>query len=511
MFVDSATNTVYKDFGRDKLKGCERAGRVISGWSAFRSLSLLSLFPQPHRGITRRSALAMGSLSASGFLIPRTVEAVESSPSVLSHPPTAKRCISIFLCGGPSQPDLWDLKLDAPSGVRTYFRPISTSVPGLPFGELLPQVAQHADKLAFIRSMTHNNNDHNGAIAHTLMAQLPRILTDFYVSRRDHPGIGGVLQKLLGDRGDLPAWVVLPRPFTTYSPHYKGQSGGFLGPTYDPLMFNKEAKGSLTDAPLKLDSVQLWEDVSGLRLSARRQLLQGVGRALPENATGRFDGFYDKSFQLLSDAATSDVFDLEKEPASLRDRYGRNEYGQSFLMARRLVESGVRFVNVFWTFFDTKGCQFNLWDNHGVPSDVCGIDGQLTGKQQLTHHYCTPSFDRSFSALLEDLDQRGLLDETLVSVAGEFGRTPKINATVGRDHWAHCYTNLLAGGGVRGGAIYGASDAQGAYVKDNPVTPEDFAATILHAFGLSPETAIPDEFGRPVRITTGTPVTTIFG
>jgi hypothetical protein len=194
----------------------------------------------------------------------------------------------------------------------------------------------------------------------------------------------------------------------------------------------------------------------------------------------------------------------------VRDRYGRNEYGQSFLMARRLIESGVRFVNVFWTFFDTKGCQFNLWDNHGVPNDVCGIDGQLTGRQQITHQYCTPSFDRSFSALLEDLEQRGLLDDTLVSVAGEFGRTPKINATNGRDHWAHCYTNLLAGGGVRGGAIYGASDSQGAYVKDNPVTPEDYAATILHAFGFSPETAIPDEFGRPVRISTGNPVTAVF-
>ncbi len=472
---------------------------------------MLSLFPRPNRGITRRSALAMGSLSAGGFLVPRTIQAIDSSQSVLSHAPTASRCISIFLCGGPSQPDLWDLKLEAPSGVRTSFSPISTSVPGLPFGELIPQVAQHADKLALIRSMTHANNDHNGAIAHTLMAQLPGILADFYVSRRDHPGIGGILQKLLGDRGDLPAWIVLPRPFTTSSPPYKGQSGGFLGPTYDPLMFNKAALGSLSDAPLQLDAIQLWEDIPHQRLSARRHLHRSVGCALPETATQQFDRFYEKSFQLLEQTATSSVFDLEQEPADLRDRYGRNEYGQSFLMARRLVESGVRFVNVFWTFFDTKGCQFNLWDNHGVASDVCGIDGQLTGQQQLTHQYCTPSFDRSFSALLEDLDQRGLLEETLVTVAGEFGRTPKINATSGRDHWAHCYTNLLAGGGVRGGAIYGESDAQGAYVKNNPVTPEDFAATILHAFGLSPETSIPDESGRPVRITTGTPVTAIFG
>jgi hypothetical protein len=342
------------------------------------------------------------------------------------------------------------------------------------------------------------------------MGELPRIATDVYASRRDHPGLGGILHKLLGDQGDLPAWVVLPRPFTTGSPNYKGQSGGFLGPSYDPLMFNKEKKGSLTEAPLSLDSVQLLQDVSATRLTSRRQLRQTIGRDLPDSATQRYDGFYEKSFQLLTGAAASDAFNLEHESAKVRDRYGRNEYGQSFLMARRLIESGVRFVNVFWTFFDTKGCQFNLWDNHGVPNDVCGIDGQLTGRQQITHQYCTPSFDRSFSALLEDLEQRGLLDDTLVSVAGEFGRTPKINATNGRDHWAHCYTNLLAGGGVRGGAIYGASDSQGAYVKDNPVTPEDYAATILHAFGFSPETAIPDEFGRPVRISTGNPVTAVF-
>lgn len=469
---------------------------------------MITLFPQPPGCLSRRAVTRISALTATGLMIPRALEATTTAASSTA---TAKRCISIFLCGGPSQPDLWDMKPEAPSGIRSYFSPISTTVPGLPFGELIPQVAQHADKLALIRSMTHNNNDHNGAIAHTVMGELPRIVTDVYASRRDHPGLGGILHKLLGDQGDLPAWVVLPRPFTTSSPNYKGQSGGFLGPAYDPLMFNKERKGSLTEAPLSLDSVQLLQDVSATRLTSRRQLRQTIGRDLPDSATQRYDGFYEKSFQLLTGAAASDAFNLEHESAKVRDRYGRNEYGQSFLMARRLIESGVRFVNVFWTFFDTKGCQFNLWDNHGVPNDVCGIDGQLTGRQQITHQYCTPSFDRSFSALLEDLEQRGLLDDTLVSVAGEFGRTPKINATNGRDHWAHCYTNLLAGGGVRGGSIYGASDAHGAYVKDNPVSPEDYAATILHAFGFSPETAIPDEFGRPVRISTGNPVTAIFG
>jgi hypothetical protein len=215
--------------------------------------------------------------------------------------------------------------------------------------------------------------------------------------------------------------------------------------------------------------------------------------------------------EMLSGPACRRAFDLAGEPARVRDRYGRNEYGQSFLLARRLVESGVRMVNVFWTYFDKQGCQFNLWDNHGVKTDVCGVGGARTGEEMIRHPYCTPSFDQAFSALLEDLDERGLLDETLVAVAGEFGRTPKINAMAGRDHWPFCYSQLLAGGGVRGGQVYGASDRTAAYVKDRPVTPDDFAATILHAFGVDPGALIEDSFGRPFRLSEGTPLASLFG
>jgi hypothetical protein len=343
-------------------------------------------------------------------------------------------------------------------------------------------------------------------------------VTEVHAARDDHPGIGAILNRLLGPVGDSPAWVVLPRPFTTYSPPYKGQSAGFLGPAWDPITLRKETKGSLTDAPVELDAIRLPEGVDTRRLHDRSALARHLGtlRAVAGTPASeplsvqRMEAAYGEAFDLVTASAARRAFDLDREPDRVRDRYGRNEYGQSFLLARRLVEAGVRTVNVFWTFFDTKGCQFNLWDNHGVASDVCGIDGQLTGVQQLTHEYCTPSFDRSFSALLEDLSDRGLLDETLVSVAGEFGRTPKINQWNGRDHWAHCYTQLLAGGGVRGGQVYGASDSQGAWVKDNPVTPDDYAATILHAFGLPPEAAVIHPTGRPVRITTGQPVTSLF-
>ena len=471
---------------------------------------MLQLFPRnpvPARTISRRQWLAMSALAGAGL----TRLAHADSESARSHPASAKRCIYIFLCGGPSQPDLWDMKLDAPAGIRSTFKPIDTSVPGIQFSELLPQVARQADKLAIIRSLTHSDNGHVGAIVRTLLGQLPPRQGDYYVGRGDHPGLGGILHQRFGGCGTLPAWLVLPRYFGTYSPPYKGQSGGFLGPAFDPVLFDKPRRNSLSEDPLRLDAVELPEGVNEQRLFDRASLRTTFGTSVKVAAADRFDALYDRTLSLLSSPQTREAFDLESEPTKVRDRYGRNEYGQSFLMARRLIEAGVRFVNVFWTFFDAKGCQFNLWDNHGVANDVCGVDGQLTGLQQLTHDYCTPSFDRSFSALLEDLDQRGLLDDTLVAVAGEFGRTPKINQNSGRDHWAHCYTQLLAGGGVCGGQVYGASDAHGAYVKDSPVSPDDFAATVLHAFGLAPETAIEDQFGRPVRITSGRPVTALFG
>ena len=492
---------------------------------------MFSLFPKrPAAGLVpRRQWLRMMAAGAGAPLLANTVLAARESTltgsgtdAPLSHPPTARHLISIFLCGGPSQPDLWDLKPEAPVGVRSVFQPIDTTVPGIQFGSLIPRVAQHADKLAVIRSLTHDNNDHNFAIARVLLGQLPERVTEVHAARDDHPGIGAILHRVLGPVGDSPAWVVLPRPFTTYSPPYKGQSGGFLGPAWDPITLRKEAKGSLTDAAVELDAIRLPEGVDSRRLQARSALARefetlqvpspGTDRGqLPAPLSlQRMEAAYSEAFDLVTTSAARQAFDLDREPDRVRDRYGRNEYGQSFLLARRLIEAGVRTVNLFWTFFDTKGCQFNLWDNHGVASDVCGIDGQLTGVQQLTHEYCTPSFDRSFSALLEDLADRGLLDETLVSVAGEFGRTPQINQWNGRDHWAHCYTQLLAGGGVRGGQVYGASDRQGAWVKDNPVTPDDFAATILHAFGLAPETAVLHPTGRPVRITTGQPVTALF-
>ena len=427
---------------------------------------------------------------------------------------TARQCIYIFLCGGPSQHEFWDPKPDAPSGVKSPFRPIATSVPGINLTELLPRVAQHADKLALIRSMHHGSADHNVGIAHTLLGRPPAGTNDVFVARQDHPALGAIIHKLKGESGVLPPWVILPRPFTTLSPPHKGQSAGFLGAAFDPVTLNEPKIDSLAPKDLRLDALDRPSGVDEGRFDRRERLLSEdsgskLSRLSPAEARWQTD--YHRAFAMFSSAESRRAFDLTLEPARVRDRYGRNEYGQSFLLARRLVESGVRMVNVFWTYFDPKGCQFNLWDNHGVASDVCGVGGARKGWEMITHPYCAPSFDRAFSALLEDLHQRGLLDETLVAVAGDFGRTPKINATAGRDHWPFAYSQLFAGGGVRGGQVYGASDGQGGFVKDDPVSPEDFAATILHAFGIDPESTVLDPLQRPFRLSEGSPLTGLFG
>jgi hypothetical protein len=408
---------------------------------------------------------------------------------------------------------MWDLKPDAPDGIRGEFQPIDTSVPGIRIGELLPRIAAHAEKFAIVRSMTHGVTSHEPAIVNTLLAKKNPRPREFVPAPDDHPSTGAILHKLLGDCGDLPAWVMVPRPFsiTTGSEIYKGQSAGFLGSAYDPFLLDEPKRDSLAFKDLKVSALQPDGSIDDDRIIARRQLLDSLDHAGPPRSRQvdeRLDALYHSAFALLSSDDARKAFDLTRESPRLRDDYGRNEYGQSFLLARRLVEAGVRMVNVFWTYFGPDGCMFNLWDNHGIAGPVCG--GPRRGIDMIKHAYCCPSFDRAFSTLLHDLAARGLLDETLVVVIGEFGRTPKINAFAGRDHWSRCYSMVLAGGGVRGGQVYGASDRHAAFVKDHPVSTDDLGATILSAFGLSPETLVYDRFGRPIRISDGNPVTALF-
>jgi hypothetical protein len=362
--------------------------------------------------------------------------------------------------------------------------------------------------LAVVRSLTHPSNEHEAGVYHMLTGKpnpALRVPTNVR-TRRDFPNAAAVLSATLGPAGPLPAGVTIPQPIGHDGVTYAGTSAGFLGPRHDPLELRGppgagEPPFALTPPP----------DVGPTRLELRRGLLERLEareRALQNTAAARSLGaFHEQALRLAASPAAKRAFDLEREPPAVRDRYGRNPYGDCFLLSRRLVEAGVRLVTFTWLYVTRTGVISNVWDNHGGTAAL----GSVTGYEMLKADYCLPPLDRGLSALLEDLEQRGLLGETLVAVMGEMGRTPKINATQGRDHWGACQTALLAGGGVRGGQVHGASDRHAAYVKDNPVRPEDLLATVYFAFGLSPETEIRDREGRPQRISDGRPVTALFG
>ena len=366
--------------------------------------------------------------------------------------------------------------------------------------------------------MSIGTQSHDVGIMRTLLAnKIGTAKNKYYPAEAsDHPAIGAILHKLLGSTGTLLPWAVIPRHFMTGDRFYKGQSAGFLGPAYDAFTLDTDKKDSLGRSEFEIKNARfLGRDMNLQRFNRRKSLLDefqglGAGPTTESPAVRSLQQQYDSATRILTSTKFKQAFDVTREKRQLREKYGMNEYGQSFLLARRLVERNVRMVNVFWTFYGKDGCQFNLWDNHGADpkTKVCG--GPVKGIDMLKHDYCCPSFDKAFSALLEDLDQRGLLEETLVCVVGEFGRTPTINKWSGRDHWGACYSALLAGGGIQGGRTYGASDNIAAYVKDAPVSPYDYQATILHAFGLGPEASVPDPTGRPVRISDGHPLTTLF-
>ncbi|MEE3371225.1 MAG: DUF1501 domain-containing protein [Planctomycetota bacterium] len=459
--------------------------------------------------LARRDLLKISAMGALGAGVSTAVAAAEQKAATNA---SARNCIYIFLCGGPSQIDLWDLKPAAPDEIRGPFKPISTNVPGIQIGDLLPRVSQHADKLAIIRSMNHDTQSHDLGILRTLLASKGQLNTSYPASSSDHPSIGSMLSYYFGARGELPPWVVLPRSFMTGDRLYKGQTAGFLGSQYEALDLATEKRGSLTRTRFDLENLDLRRTGQDLRrLRGRRELVGSLASNDLSRSTGvqQLKGLMERAYTLFSSDRIRQVFDVTSEDSRTRERYGMNEYGQSFLLARRLVEADVRMVNLFWTFYGQDGCQFNLWDNHGADTEICG--GKNRGHEMMRHDYCCPSFDRAYAALLEDLQQRGLLETTLIVVVGEFGRTPHINKWAGRDHWASCYSAVLAGGGIRGGTVYGKSDKIAGYVADDPVSPFDLHATVLQAMGVTPEMTVPDPTGRPVRVTDGTPVAALFG
>ncbi len=458
----------------------------------------------------RDAMIRLGQVALGGLSLPGLLAANEAAPARRSADGfgKGKSCILVYLWGGPPQQDTFDPKPDAPDGVKSPFLPISTAVPGIQICDQLPQIAKQTDKLAIIRSFTHPSNQHEVGVYHTLTGKIDNTLVvpRNQRSRRDFPMIGSTVS-YFSPPGDLPAVATIPRPIGHDGVVYTGTYAGFLGPQHDPLELQAPAEVN-EKAPHGLDLPAGWD---AHRLQSRVGLLKTVEQfdRLNQQHAQKLAGlsqFREQAFRMLTSSAAKDAFDLSKETDQLRDCYGRNEYGESFLLARRLVEAGVRLVTIVWYYVCKDGNVANVWDNHGGTGSLGGI----TGYQMLKEKYCLPPLDQGYSALIEDLAQRQQLDHTLVAMLGEFGRTPKINATAGRDHWGPCQSVVLAGGGIRGGQVYGASDKTAAYPTDKPVKPEDMIATIYHSLGIAPDAMLYDQSRRPHRACEGEPLVALF-
>ena len=468
---------------------------------------MLWLRPLPtdlRRGLTRRRWLSVGlggaALGALGSPSRATATAAGFG--------RARSCIVIYLFGGPSHLDIWDLKPSAPDGIRGEFRPIATAVPGLHLTEHLPRLARQADRLTIVRSMTHGDAAH-GSAAHTMMTgRRPRALGEVGPTPDDFPTYGSVLARLRPPRGSIPPFVALPWVIATSTNVVPGQGGGFLGHGSDPFRIAAPPATADFDVPdLRLDPA-----VGAARLAARRDLHRALdpAGALPDRrAAADVEALYRRAFELFADPAVAEAFRLEREDPRLRDRYGRNAFGQSLVLARRLVEAGVPMITVYWPdrtepeAFLNNGVRDNVavaaWDTHGHHVGA-------TPNFPMLRERNLPPLDLASSALLEDLSARGLLGQTLVVWTGEFGRTPRINGDAGRDHYGHVFSLMLAGGGARGGYVHGASDKLGAFPAADPVTPAQLAATIYHCLGIRPDTELRDGLGRPYRLAEAGPV-----
>jgi len=415
--------------------------------------------------------------------------------------PAEKSCIFIVQGGGPSQLDTWDMKPSAPAEYRGPFKPIATRVPGLHICELMPRLAQLADRYCLLRSLSHSHGDHRSAM-HTFLSGSSR-------PTPDAPYIGSVLAREKPATHNVPSYVWLQdlEGSSGVGGHY--QTGGFLGAGYAPLRIGKGLDNPSAPS-FRVQAFDCARDLTPQRQEDRRRLLASLntasGSAVP--AAQALHGLQERAFDLVTGPEARRAFTLDEEPDRVREWYGRHPLGQNLLLARRLIEAGVRLVSVtaFTGTPDPKQYwDVNNWDMHGNGSHIFGNGYNSLG-------YALPRFDQAVAALLVDLEQRGLLDNTLVVALGEMGRTPRINKGpkgLGRDHWPHCYPALLAGAGIRGGAVYGASDSNAAYPRDNPVTPETFSATVYQALGLPPETRLGrDGFTRPA--STAQPLLSLF-
>ena len=453
--------------------------------------------PGYQRTLSRRHALKVGGAGLLGLTLPRLLAAADQK-TYTGLTPRVKSVIFLFQWGGPSHIDMFDLKPDAPDAIRGPFKSIASSVPGVPICEHLPKVGRWLDRITQIRSVTHKMNNHNSAGYYALSGHAPAIDDQRLRDSLDlYPAFGSVVDRFAPSASEMPTFVAYPHVISDGS-ITPGQHASFLGKVHDPLLITQDPNS----ANFQLPELSLPAGLSTARIDRRRELMKLIdrqARLLEKSAEARgFDAYYEKAFSMLRSPRVRDAFDLSKEPTKSRDAYGRTTYGQSCLLARRLIEAGVKFVTAY--FSDNIGGQSTErggWDTHGFNN---------TRMFPIVTKYHLPITEQTLPTLLEDLQQRGLLQETLVLWMGEFGRTPKINDNISRDHWPHCYTVLMAGAGVKPGYIYGQSDRNGAYPASDPVRPDDLAATLYYLLGIDPHSEVQDRGGRPIPIADGKPI-----
>ena len=466
--------------------------------------------PRAEGDLSRRDCLRIGGLGAGGLSLANllaaqvaaqngTTRVTDVSQSAASFG-RAKSVILFWLMGGPAQHETWDPKPQAPLEVRGPFQPIATRTSGLMVGELMPRTALLTDKIAVLRAVTTGDNAHSSS-GYAMLTGVPHVPLNAESVTAKAPNLwpcaDSIVRKLRGSRNGLPGAIVLPEHvWNDGNFPWPGQDAGFLGRRFDPWLIHCDP----SSPQFKIPDLAFPDDLPTARFGRRRDLLnQFNGRSGAEPGTSSVKRYDDESQQalgLLSGSAARQAFDLTQEPASVRDRYGRSRYAQSVLLARRMVEAGVSIVRINWTRITDKPNQGG-WDTHTQHAQCC-------------KDFLMPIMDQAYSALIEDLSERGLLDDTLIVWLGEFGRTPKINANAGRDHWGSVFPVALAGGGVRGGIVHGSSDSQAAFPVEGRVEPQDLLATIYHCLGYSADTEIHDALGRPLPISRGEVIHSIF-
>lgn len=442
--------------------------------------------------LSRRRALA-ATAGCCGLALP----VFSCVPPVISAtrtaaPGSAKACIILYLWGGMSHLESFDLKPDAPAEVRGLFAPIHTAVPGIEISEHLPLLSRQTDKLAIVRSIHHDDSAHGRGMYWNLTGHKPPRAGNIPPQRDDWPSIAAVISRLQPTPPGVPPAVRLPYPLVDNGTLQAGEYGGWLGVRYDPIVMRTPSGEPFGGVSRTLGSEVLnLNDVDVQRLAGRRRLLETLQPVAHQPASdGGFQHFQTMAEDILSGTAVKTAYNLDLEPPKLRESYGHHIGGQSMLLARRLIEAGVPVVQVCCAAGDLNGGAGDMWDTHG--------DNFNRLKNRLL-----PVFDRGLSALLQDLADRGRLDETLIVVLTDFGRTPRINGGAGRDHYPDAYSVAFAGGGIHGGQVHGSTDANGAFPRTHPCTPPDVHATILHAMGISPKAEVRDMLNRPLRICDG--------